>query len=72
MTKIGHVPHQKNMSDEQEQTFTNGINKGRKLERTAITGLLNRDDLVPRINTPQGNWVHLDTLLTRIKELPND
>lgn len=32
-----------------------------------IIKLLNNDDLVPRLNTPQGNWVHLDTLLALIK-----
>jgi hypothetical protein len=31
--KLGNIPTQKKMSEEQEQTFTNGINKGRKLER---------------------------------------
>lgn len=30
---LGNIPAQKKMSEEQEQTFTNGINKGRKLER---------------------------------------
>lgn len=36
-------------------------------ERAHIIKLLNNDDLVPRLNTPQGNWVHLDTLIALIK-----
>lgn len=36
-------------------------------ERKRIIKLLNNDDLVPRLNTPQGNWAHLDTLLALIK-----
>jgi hypothetical protein len=30
--KLGNIPTQEKMSEEQEQTFTNGINKGRKLQ----------------------------------------
>jgi hypothetical protein len=33
---LGNIPKQQEMSEEQEQTFTNGINKGRKLERELI------------------------------------
>jgi hypothetical protein len=33
---LGNVPSQEKMSEEQEQAFTNGINKGRKLEREEI------------------------------------
>ncbi len=44
-----------------------GIKAGVEYERERIIKLLNNDDLVSRLNTPQGNWVHLDTLLTLIK-----
>jgi hypothetical protein len=38
--KLGNIPTQKKMSKEQEQAFTNGINKGRKLESERIIKLL--------------------------------
>lgn len=34
---LGNIPRQLHMTEEQEQTFTSGINKGRKLERKLIT-----------------------------------
>jgi hypothetical protein len=37
---LEHIPKQMNMTEEQEQVFTNGINKGRKLEREHIIQLL--------------------------------
>lgn len=37
---LGNIPQQVEMSEEQQQTFTNGINKGRKLERERIISLL--------------------------------
>lgn len=37
---LGNIPRQVKMSEEQEQTFTNGVNKGRKLERNRIIALL--------------------------------
>lgn len=37
---LSNIFRQKNMSEEQEQTFTNGINKGRKLERKLFIKLL--------------------------------
>ena len=33
---LGNIPRQVEMTEEQEQTFTNGINKGRKLERSML------------------------------------
>ena len=33
---LGNIPSQVGMTEEQEQTFTNGINKGRKLERSML------------------------------------
>ena len=36
---LGNIPKQETMTEEQEQTFTNGINKGRKLEREDIIKL---------------------------------
>jgi len=37
---LGNIPAQAIMSEEQEQVFTNGINKGRKLERKLFIKLL--------------------------------
>lgn len=34
--KLGNIPKQEKMTEEQEQVFTNGINKGRKLERKKL------------------------------------
>lgn len=39
---LGNIPKQEKMTEEQEQTFTNGINKGRKLEREQREAWLNR------------------------------
>lgn len=36
---LGNIPNQVSMTEEQEQTFTNGINKGRKLERERILAM---------------------------------
>ncbi len=36
---LGHIPKQSAMDEAVEQSFTNGINKGRKLERERILGL---------------------------------
>ena len=37
---LGDVPRQEKMSEEQEQAFTNGINKGRKLEREYLIAII--------------------------------
>lgn len=39
----------------------------RDSEQKRITELLDKEDLLPRLNTPQGNWVHIDTLKALIK-----
>jgi hypothetical protein len=36
---LGNIPKQSKMDSEQEQTFTNGINKGRKLEQERVLAL---------------------------------
>lgn len=37
---LGNIPFQKSMNNEQEQVYTNGINKGRKLEREETVKVL--------------------------------
>ena len=37
---LNNIPKQDQMTEQQEQTFTNGINKGRKLEQERIIKLL--------------------------------
>lgn len=44
---LGNIPSQESMSESQEQTFTNGINKGRKLEREMLVGLIMEHKSVP-------------------------
>ena len=51
---LGNIPRQIKMSEEQEQTFTNGINKGRKLERQAIISLLEAE--INNINNKNAEW----------------
>jgi hypothetical protein len=47
---LGNIPAQDKMSEEQEQTFTNGINKGRKLENERIIALLESEAV-------KTNWI---------------
>lgn len=37
---LGHIPKQSAMEEAVEQAFTNGINRGRKLERESIIKML--------------------------------
>lgn len=39
---LGNIPPQKNMTEEQQQTFSNGINKGRKLERKSEAEIIRK------------------------------
>lgn len=39
---LSNIPLPKNMTEEQQQTFTNGWNRGRKAERKRIIALLEK------------------------------
>jgi hypothetical protein len=73
---LGNIPKQEKMTEEQEQTFTNGINKGRKLEREDIIKLLESyrckcldltgDELRAFIDSEENKLKHLDCFFVGI------
>lgn len=53
--------------DDQEDDYC-PVCLGETTERERVSALLALDDKLPRVNTRDGNWVHLDTLIALIRQ----